>query len=110
MNNRVGKQTIAILGEYGLVARKGLWFTGSLTPFVRFDVISNRPCKVVAIWWSFIAAKLPLFWTCGTLLLISLRLLTDLMLYDIFPDEGRIAETWEFYLQLSAFNLPPSHL
>ena len=27
----------------------------------------------------------------------------------IFPDEGSIAETSEFYLQLSAFNLPPSH-
>ena len=28
---------------------------------------------------------------------------------DIFPDGGSIAETSEFYLQLSAFNLPPSH-
>ena len=27
----------------------------------------------------------------------------------IFPDEGSIAEMSEFYLQLSAFNLPPSH-
>ena len=27
----------------------------------------------------------------------------------IFPDEGSIAETSEFYLKLSAFNLPPSH-
>ena len=27
----------------------------------------------------------------------------------IFPDEGSIAEMTEFYLQLSAFNLPPSH-
>ena len=27
----------------------------------------------------------------------------------IFPDEGSIAKTSEFYLQLSAFNLPPSH-
>ena len=27
----------------------------------------------------------------------------------VFPDEGSIAETSEFYLQLSAFNLPPSH-
>ena len=26
----------------------------------------------------------------------------------IFPDEGSVAETSEFYLQLSAFNLPPS--
>ena len=27
----------------------------------------------------------------------------------IFPNEGSIAETSELYLQLSAFNLPPSH-
>ena len=27
----------------------------------------------------------------------------------IFRDEGSIAETSEFYLQLSAFSLPPSH-
>ena len=27
----------------------------------------------------------------------------------IFPDEGSIAKTSEFYLQLSAFNLRPSH-
>ena len=27
----------------------------------------------------------------------------------IFPDEGSIADTSESYLQLSAFNLPPSH-
>ena len=26
-----------------------------------------------------------------------------------FPDEGSIAETLEFYLKLSAFNLPLSH-
>ena len=29
--------------------------------------------------------------------------------WHIFPDEGSIAETSEFYSQLSAFNLPPSH-
>ena len=28
----------------------------------------------------------------------------------VFPDEGSIAETLEFYLQLSAFHLSPSHL
>jgi len=28
----------------------------------------------------------------------------------VFPDEGNIAETLEFYLQLSAFHIPPSHL
>ena len=28
----------------------------------------------------------------------------------VFPDEGSIAETSEFYLQLSAFHLPSSHL
>ena len=27
----------------------------------------------------------------------------------LFPDEGSIAEMSEFYLQLTAFNLPPSH-
>ena len=27
----------------------------------------------------------------------------------LFPDEGSIAETSEFYLQLTALNLPPSH-
>ena len=27
----------------------------------------------------------------------------------IVPDEGSIDETSEFYLQLPAFNLPPSH-
>ena len=27
----------------------------------------------------------------------------------IFPDEGSIAETSEFNLQLLGFNLPPSH-
>ena len=27
----------------------------------------------------------------------------------IFPDEGSIAETSEFYLRLPAFNLPPYH-
>ena len=29
--------------------------------------------------------------------------------WHIFPDEGRIAETSEFYSQLSSINLPPSH-
>ena len=27
----------------------------------------------------------------------------------IFPDEGSIAETSECYLQLSAFNVPPTY-
>ena len=61
----------------------------------------------------FTSINLLLFWRCR-----RRRCILRSLMYqrrkseesvDIFPDEGSIAETSEFYLQLSAFNLPPSH-